>query len=214
MTGVKNQREMALVFLRLLLFISVMVSTVFLYYSIFLTDACYTVPCLSSDFSVNFLRVSVSASVSAVVFGTVGVLAPTGALYLLYTKCKAFTGGALSGTYIVISLATWLQAITWGEQYSNLYNMDSESIKMFGSIYTLNTALRRNCLTMCILCAVSAFLNTALCLSLLRLRRLYCVDLYDGSRSQVAGHAYNQYQSISTTETRDVNDRREDDVSL
>lgn len=214
MTGVKNVREMALVFLRLLFFTSVMVSTVFLYYSIFLTDACYTVPCLSSDFSVNFLRVSVSASVSAVVFGAVGVLAPSGALYLLYTKCKAFTGGALSGVYIVISLASWLQAITWGEQYSNLYNINSESIKMFGSIYALNADLRRNCLTMCILCAVSAFLNTALCLSLLRLRRLYCVDLYEGSRSQVAGHAYHQYQTISTAENRDINDRREDDVSL
>lgn len=214
MTGVKNVREMALGFLRLLFFISVMVSTVFLYYSIFLTDACYTVPCLSSDFSVNFLRVSVSASVSAVVFGAVGVLAPSGALYLLYTKCKAFTGGALSGVYIVISLAAWLQAITWGEQYSNLYNINSESIKMFGSIYTLNTDLRRNCLTMCILCAASAFLNTALCLSLLRLRRLYCVDLYEGSRSQVAGNAYHQYQTISTAENRDINDRREDDVSL
>jgi hypothetical protein len=213
MTGVKNQREMALVFLRLLLFTSVMVSTVFLYYSIFLTDACYTDPCLSSDFSVNFLRVSVSASVTAVVFGAVGVLAPSGALYLLYTNCKAFTGGCLSGVYIVISLAAWLQAITWGEQYSNMYNISSESIKMFGSIYTLNAALRRNSLTMCILCAVSAFLNTALCLSLLRLRRLYCVDLYEGSRSRVAGHAYNQYQTISTTENRDIDDRREDDVS-
>lgn len=205
---------MALVFLRLLLFISVIVSTVFLYYSIFLTDACYTDPCLSSDYSVNFLRVSVSASVSAVVFGAVGVLAPSCALYLLYTKCKAFTGGALSGVYIVISLAAWLQAITWGEQYSNLSNINSESIKMFGSIYTLNTSLRRNCRTMCILCAVSAFINTALCLSLLRLRRLYCVDLYDSSRSQVAGRMYNQYQTISTADNRDLQDRREDDVSL
>lgn len=202
---------MSFLLLRLLLTCSLIISTVFLYYSFFLTDACYTVPCLSSDYSVNFLRVSVSASVSAVVFGTVNVLAPSSALYLLYIKCKSFSGGILNGAYIVVSLAAWIQAITWGEQYSNLQHTTSDSILMFGGIYKINTALQRNSLVMSILCTISAVFNSALCLCLLRQRALYCVD-YQEHRPRVLGRTYHQYQTVSVSENRD--DRRDDEAVL
>ena len=207
---------MSFIVLRLLLFCSLIVSTVFLYYSVFLTDACYTVPCLSSDYSVNFLRVSVSASVSAVVFGTVNVLAPSSALYLLYIKCKSFSGGVINGVYIVVSLAAWIQAITWGEQYSNLQHTTADSILMFGGAYKINTGLQKNSLTMCILCTISAIFNLTLCLSLLWMRALYCVD-YTDSRPRVMGRMYNQYQTVSVSdniENNDNNGRRDDDTVL
>ena len=188
--------------MRSLLYCSLIVSTIFLYFSVFLTDACYTVPCLSSAYSLNFLRVSVSASVSAVVFGTVNLLAPSGALYLIYIKCKSFSGGVLNGIYVFASLAAWIQAITWGEQYSNLQHLSSDSILMFGSAYQLNTALRRNSLIMCFLCAISALLNTTLCLLLLRTRELYCVDHLD-NRVRRIRPTYHQYQTVSVSDNRD-----------
>ena len=190
---------MSILLLRSLLYCSLIVSTIFLYFSVFLTDACYTVPCLSSAYSLNFLRVSVSASVSAVVFGAVNILAHSGALYIIYIKCKSFNGGILNGVYVFASLAAWIQAITWGEQYSNLQHLSSESILIFGSVYEINSALRRNSLTMCFLCAISALLNSALCLLLFRTKDLYCVNHLD-SRVQRRGSAHHQYQAISTSD--------------
>ena len=208
-TTTQTIHSMSFTLLRVLLLCSLIISTIFLYFSVFLTDACYTVPCLSSEYSVNFLRVSVSASVSAVVFGAVNVLAPSGALYLIYFKCKSFSAGVLNGAYVVVSLAAWIQAITWGEQYSNLHHTTSNSILMFGGIYEINKALRSNSFTMCILCTLSAILNTALTLCLLRMRGLYCVDYQNQIRR--TGPNYHQYSTVSVS---DNSDRRDDESVL
>ena len=193
---------MSIQLLRSLLYCSVIVSTIFLYFSVFLTDACYTVPCLSSAYSLNFLRVSVSASVSAVVFGTVNILAHSSALYIIYIKCKSFSGGVLNGVYVFASLAAWIQAITWGEQYSNLQHLSSDSLIIFGSAYGINSTLRNNSRTMCFLCAISALLNSALCLLLFRNKDLYCVNHLD-SRVQRRGSAHHQYLAISMSDNRE-----------
>jgi hypothetical protein len=193
-------------FLRLLLICDLVISAIFLCYSVFLTDACYTVPCLSNDYSVNFLRVSVSASVSAVVFGAVNVLAPMGTTYLMYTRCRPFNGGVLNGVYIVISLTAWIQTITWGEQYSNMVDITPANILMFGSIYKLNTELLRKGLIMFILSFLSALLNSLLCLFLLHMRDIYCVEQQDGQRPQGLAQTNHQYQTVSISETLDRDD--------
>ena len=153
--------------LRLLLMVNLTVALMFLFYSVFLTDACWTVPCLSSDFNVNVMRVSVSASVSAVIYGMLVVLTPLAGFYMLWHRVKSFSGGVLNGIVIIIALLSWLQCITWGEQYANLQQLTINDILMYGSIYQLNTKLRRDAMIMSIMCGVLAVLNSLLSLALL-----------------------------------------------
>ena len=200
----------ALVLLRLLLSLSLFVGSFFLYFSIFLTDACYTVPCLSSDFNVNVMRVSVSASVSAVIFGAVNVAIPLAGFYVLWRRCKSHTGGLLNGIVMLNALVAWLQCITWGEQYTNLLDLTSTDILMYGSMYTLNTKLRRDAMLVSIMCGVLAGLHSITSLALLRMREYYCVDYYDGFRPRSVTRTFQQYHTVAISEDvpepRGVND--------
>jgi hypothetical protein len=172
----------------------------FLYFSVFLTDACYTVPCLSSDFNVNVMRVSVSASVAAVIFGAVNVLLPLAGFYVLWRRCKSHTGGLLNGMVMLNALVSWLQCITWGEQYTNLLDLTSTDILMYGSMYTLNTQLRKDAMVVSILCGGLAGLHSILSLALLRMREYYCVDYYEGFRPRSVMRTFQQYHTVAVSD--------------
>jgi hypothetical protein len=191
----------AISFLRVVLSLSLCTSVVFLYCAVWTTDACYTVPCLSSDYSVNVMRVSVSTSVSAVVYGSSMVLSPFVGLYLLYTRCRSFVGGVYIGSMTIICLCSWLQTITWAEEYSDLLNMRKEEVLMFGNQYTLNTHLRDNTEIMTILSGLSSTFNSIACLALFRWRQEVCVDHYlNGSRTNTVRH----YHAVATSDTIDT----------
>jgi hypothetical protein len=145
---------MALLTIRFLALASLILAGVYLYYAIWTTDACYTSPCLSEEYPVNFLRVSVSASVAAVVVGAFMIFSPLFALYLIYTRCRAFTGGVLNGFFVLASLLSFLQAISWGDIHFVLAAISSDDLLIFGSEYELNSGLRYNAMVMCVLCLV------------------------------------------------------------
>lgn len=186
--------------LRLLLSLSLFVGGFFLFFSVFLTDACYTLPCLSSDFNVNVMRVSVSASVSAVIFGAVNVFIPLAGFYVLWRRCKSHTGGLLNGIVMLNALIAWLQCITWGEQYTNLLELSSTDILMYGPMYTVNTKLRRDAMLMSIMCGILAGLHSIMSLALLRMREYYCADYYEGFRPRSVMRTFQQYHTVAASE--------------
>lgn len=170
-------------FIRVLSLLNFFLGFVFLYYASLTTDSCYTDPCLSTDYEVNILRVSVSTSVASVVSGGLFVVTPVFTLYLLYTRCRAFSGGVLNGTTMLVTMIAWLQAISWGDQFSVLSTLTEGEILIFGSGYTLNTTLRRSTEIMTILCSLIGVLSSIVCLLLLCMRHQYCVDYHPYSRT-------------------------------
>jgi len=158
---------MSFVILRLLLLFEFMLSLCFLVLCVWYIDSCWTIPCLSTDYQVNLLKSTVSQSVSSVVWGTCMMICPLVALYLLYTRCRAFTGGVLCGSYMLVSLAALLQAIAWGDSWMKLMSLVEEELLIFGYEYELNTEYRSSTRTMCLLAACIAILDSTTCLFLL-----------------------------------------------
>ena len=154
--------------LRLLLAFQLALSSLYLVYAVFITDACWTTPCLSSDFTINVLRVSVSASVSSVVFGALNVLLPVAGLYMLWRRVKtSYYAGLYNGAVAVNALLALLQCITWGEQYTDLLDLNSTDILMYGSQYALNARLRVNAMAMSTMCGMLAVVGSILSLALM-----------------------------------------------
>lgn len=154
--------------LRLLLAFQLLVSSLYVVYAIFITDACWTQPCLSSAFKINVLRVSVSASVSSVVFGALNVVLPVVGLYMLWRRVKtSYYAGLYNGVVAVNALLALLQCITWGEQYAILLSLTGADILMYGSQYALNAKLRVDAVAMSVMCGMLAVVGSILSLALM-----------------------------------------------
>lgn len=162
----------------ILLILNLAVSVSYLSFAIWATDECYTVPCLSSDYNINILRVSVSSSVSAVVYGALMCIGPLFALYLLYTRCRAYAGGVLNGAMMLVTLGAWMQAISWGDQYNRISELSADELLIFGSGYELNSSLHKNAEIMFFLCVAAGVIGSVSTLMLMCTRHEYCVDYH------------------------------------
>jgi hypothetical protein len=77
------------------LYTKVGLALAFLYNAVLSTDECFTEPCLSDEYGVNFLHVSVATGVGGVVYGTIMTMVPVVSLFLLYTRCRLASDGSV-----------------------------------------------------------------------------------------------------------------------
>lgn len=185
--------------LRLFCSVSLLASFLFCIYAVYTIEACYTSPCLSQiDYPVNTMKVSVSSSVSSVVVGVLMVSVALCTLYVLMLHCRAYSGGVLAGATITVSLAAWLEAINWWDEYSQITTIsNSDMLDMYGAGYDVNIPLKAHALIMTVLAAVSASMSSITCLALFHLRKSYCVEY-----TQPKGLSAVAYQALSS---QDIN---------
>lgn len=162
------------VVLRSFLFGSFVLSLVYSYFAIIVTDACYTSPCL--NYAVNPLRVSVASSVSTVIFSIAMVIAPIVCFYFIVMRCRPFAGGVVNGMLPIISLISWIESVACMDEYVKLSKLSNDFLLIFGNGYLLNQTLFGITRSMSILSFCIAILNTLASLLLYCYRHQYCVE--------------------------------------
>jgi hypothetical protein len=185
--------------IKVLLFADIVFSSLYFLIALTIPDSCYTTPCLSNDvYSLNFLKIDVASSVSAVVYSAILAATPFTGLYLMYMRSQYFMGGLLTGCFMILSLIAWIQAILWYDQHSKIASLSDSELKKFGSKYEKNDGLEFKSIVMSFLCIAIAALNSISFLLLYFSRDEYCVDFNLRPRSAVRS-----YQAVTTMETND-----------
>jgi len=160
------------------LFGSFVLSLVYSYFAVIVTDQCYTSPCLDQKvYFFNPLKVSVAASVSTVIFSFAMLVAPIICFYFIFMHCRPFAGGVINGMLPVITLISWIESVACLDEYVKLKKLsDGVSLLIYGSGYVVNWKLLSVMKSMSVLCLLVAVLNSLCSLLLYCYRHQYCVE--------------------------------------
>ena len=183
--------------LRILFSLSFVLSLLCLGLAFYSIDSCYTDPCLSTDYDVNILKLGVANSVNSVMFGFILLISPVFGIYIMYMRCRLFTGGVLNGVFLLTTMTSSAMTILWGDIYTTLKSLTNDELLIFGSEYVINEDLITISKAVAILCFVITAIDGSICLILLIYRSEYCVDYYVVSKPQ---SSLRPYQSVALSD--------------